>query len=153
MQMEKVQASHQADQGALQAAVDSLQAQSRQLHSRRQHWAWQLAALLHWKRQGALRLRKLLHSWVMLTAASRSHRSPALSGNSVRSTCGVCETRQMDNSSEALGYQRSHSLAKQACRTSGAEAGLPGLRPMPDGCAYDRRVLGACFTGTNVLAE
>lgn len=151
MQMEKVQASHQADQGIMQAAVDSLQTQCEQLHSRHRHWAWQLAALLHWKRHGALQMRKLLHSWALLTAATRSHQSTALSRGSIRSTGGVFYTGHMDNISQALGCQRAHSLARRASCTAGAEDELPGLRPVPNGCAHhDRRALGACFTGKHV---
>lgn len=148
MQREKVQASHQADQASLQAAMDSLQVQSRQLHRRHQHWAWQLAALLHWKRQGALQLRKLLHSWATLTAASRPDRPTTLHKESIRSKSEASHTGRIVSVSEAPGYLGAQSATEEACYTAGAEDGLPGLRPVPDGWAHhDRRVLGACFTG------
>lgn len=154
MQTEKVQASHQADQGSLQAAMNSLQVQSRRLHRRHQHWGWQLAALLHWKRQGALQLRKLLHSWAMLTAASRPHRPTALHKHSIRSNIGASHKGSIASISEASGCLGAQSLAEQACCTAGAEDRLPGLHPMPHGCAHrDRRMLGACFTGAHMLAE
>ena len=152
--MEKAQASHQADQGALQAAMDSLQVQCRQLHSRHQHWAWQLAVLQHWKRQGALQLRKLLHGWAMLTAASRPHRSTAPHKDLIRSNSRASHMGSITGVSEAPGCREAHSPATQICCTAGAEDRMPGLLPVADGGAqHDRQVLGACFKGIHMLAE
>lgn len=150
MQMERLQASHQADQGVLQAAMDSLQAQSRQPRSQHKRCAWQLAALWHWKRQGARQLRKLLHSWAMLTAASRSRRAAATASlrDIIRNSCKAsCKGHEADVSG-AQRCQKEHSLVEQSYRcTAGAEEQLEG--PMPDGWAHhDRRMLGGCFRGT-----
>lgn len=146
MQMERLQASHQAEQGALQAAMDSLQAQSRQLQTRHQEWAWQLAALLHWKRQGAMQLRKLLQSWAMLTAASRSRRAAATASHRgmIRSSCEASCKKHGDEVSGGA-----QTLAEPSYCAAGAENRLEG--PMPDGWAHhDRRMLGGCFRGTYI---
>ena len=152
--MEDARASHQADQGQLQGAMDSLQTQSICLHRRQQHWAWQLAALLHWKLQGALQLRKILHSWATLTAASRLHQTTALHKNSTRSNGGASRTGSIAGVSEASGCRGVLSLAPKVSCTAEEEDGLPGLPPVPDGRTHhNRRVVGACFKGMLFLAE
>lgn len=150
MQMGRLQASHQADKGVLQAALDSLQAQSRQLHHQHKRWAWQLAALLHWKRQGARQVRKLLHSWARLTAASRSRRAAAATASPrgmIRNSWEAARKGHKDDVSGAQICRKEHSLAEQSCCMAGADDQLEG--PMPDGWAHhDRRTPGGCFRGT-----
>lgn len=151
MQMEKVQASQHAKQGALQAAIDSLQQHSNQLISRHQQWAWKLASLLHWKRQGVQQLRRLLQSWAILTTASRSKSSPGSHNRIIRRCCEASDTQGKDGdlaegTCQGTCVAADAQLAPcQACLAT--EDGMHGLRPVTD--HHDRRLLAVCFRGTH----
>ena len=145
---------HQVEQGALQAAMESLQAKSRQLHSQHQHWAWQVAALLHWKRQGAQQSHRLLHSWAMLAAASRSQLSPAFDRGFIRNTCADSHTRHLDDVLEVQRRSVTPILADEDTKQAGFKTGgsaenqMRALCSVPDGWEHhDQRMLGACFRG------
>lgn len=150
MQMGKVQASQHTKHGALQAAADSLQERSKLLHSQHQQWAWQLASLLHWKRQGALQLRRVLHSWARLSAASRSHLTPA-SRKHVARNCREASDIEGDSVVGACPgtyLTANWDMEEARCQARlGLEAGVDGICMVTD--HYDRRLLGACFRGTH----
>lgn len=148
MQMEKVQASQYTKQAALQAAIDSLQERSKLLHSRHQQWGWKLAFLMHWKRQGALQLRRVLHSWARLSAASRSHPEPASRKHFARNSCEASDT-EGDSVIEACPgtYLTADQDVEEArCRARlGLEDSVDGICVVTD--HHDRRLLGVCFRG------
>ena len=153
MQMKEVQASHLAKQGALQAAIDSLQERANLLHRRHQQWASQLACLLHWKRQGAQQLRRVLHSWARLSARSESHLSLASQKHFPRGCCGASGTEGEDDPLAVGACQGAYLAVDQGeeevpCQARlGGEAGVHVLRLATD--HHDRRLLGVCFRGTH----
>ena len=153
MQMQNITAAHQAEREGLQAHADTLQAQIWQLQGQHQQWAWQLAALLHWKRQGARRMRQVLQSWAVITAASQS--LPFSSEKpGPANAAGAFERRlssavSQDHMSHMTCVHDRAQVKKVDCRAVGeAESQMQRPQPMPDSWEHhNKRVLGTCFRG------